>query len=136
MTLTDLILAENILSDPNGRLTLYHLITGGVQALALPGLLRRLAVATRWESPLALRCRVALYAPDGTLLADADAQIPAGPFWQLTLFNDVPLPVEGDYKLTVFAGSDMEREIALAVTVVPPAETTTNLNDTATTERK
>ena len=129
MTLTDVMLAENVLSDPNGRLTLFSLITGGVQTLALPGLLRRLAVATRWESPIPLRCRVALYAPDGTLLADADADIPTGPFWQLTLFSDVPLPVEGEYKLTVFAGSNVEREIPLTVTVAPPpAGTAANLN--------
>jgi len=115
MKLTDVVLAENALADPWGRLSLYNLITAGLTVPSVPAVLRRLAVVTRWESPTPFRQRVALFAPDGTLLADADAEVPSGPYLQLALFSDVALPVAGTYRLVVYAGGHEVRTIPLPV---------------------
>jgi len=113
--LTDVVLAENALADPQGRLSLYNLITAGLTVPSFPAVLRHLAVVTRWESPMPFRQRVALFAPDGTLLADADAEAPAGPYLQLTLFSDVALPVPGTYRLVIYAGGEEARTVPLEV---------------------
>lgn len=115
MRLTDVVLAENALADPRGRLTLYNLITAGLTVPTTPAVLRHLAVVTRWESPVPFRLRVALFAPDGTLLADADGEGPAGPYLHLTLFSDVALPVVGTYRLRVYAGGEEARTVPLEV---------------------
>ena len=115
MKLTDVVLAENALADPWGRLSLYNLITAGLTVPSFPAVLRRLAVVVRWESPMPFRQRVALFAPDGTLLADADADVPAGPYLQLALFTDVALPVAGQYRLVVYAGGEEVRTMHLNV---------------------
>ena len=115
MNLTDVMLAENALADPWGRLSLYNLITAGLTVPSVPAVLRRLAVVTRWESPMPFRQRVALFAPDGTLLADADAEVPAGPYLQLALFADVPLPVAGEYRLVIYAGGEEARTVPITV---------------------
>jgi len=115
MNAREVILAENVLSDPEGRLSFYGIITEGLRAPSFPGRLRRLAVMVRWSSPVPFRARAALYAPDGTPLADAGGEIPAGEFRWIALFRDVPLPVPGRYRLVIYAGADPAREIEIPV---------------------
>lgn len=115
MNVREVVLAENILADPEGRLSFYSLVMDGLRVPAFPARLRRLAAMVVFESPLPFRARAAIFAPDGTLLADAGGEIPAGTFRWIALFRDVPLPVPGRYRLAVYAGGEMVREIDLSV---------------------
>lgn len=111
----EVVLSENVLADPEGRLTFYNLIPDGIRAPAFPGRLRRMAMMVRWNSPIPLRARAAFYAPDGTPLADAAGEIPVGDFRWIALFRDVPLPVPGRYRLVIYAGAEPVREIEIAI---------------------
>jgi len=111
----EVVLAENVLADPEGRLSFYSLVLDRLAAPAFPGRLRRLAALVRWESPAPFRARAALFGPDGTPLAEAGGEIPAGPFAWVALFRDVPLPGPGLYRLVIYAGADPVREIPIHV---------------------
>ncbi|MDW8029266.1 MAG: hypothetical protein RMK94_12840 [Armatimonadota bacterium] len=115
MNVREVVLAENVLADPEGRLTFYSVIADGIRAPAFPGRLRRLAAMVRFQSPVPFRARAALYAPDGTPLADATGEIPGGDFRWIALFRDVPLPVPGRYRLVIYAGGTAVREVELSV---------------------
>lgn len=111
----DVIVAEDALTNPRGVLSLYGVITEPMRVKAFPARARRLAVLQRWESPIPLRARTALFAPDGALLADAGHDVPSGVYWHLVILPDVWLPSAGDYRLVVFAGGEIAREVLLGV---------------------
>lgn len=115
MNVREVVLAENVLADPEGRLTFYNLIASGIRVPAFPGRLRRMAAMIRWNSTVPFRARAALYAPDGTPLADAAGEIPAGDFRWIALFREVPLPVPGRYRLVIYAGAETVRDVEILV---------------------
>lgn len=113
---TDVVIAEDALTNPRGALSLYSVLTEPMYARAFPARVRRLAVLARWEALAPIRARVALFAPDGALLADAGHDVPplAG-YWHLVILRDLQLSAPGRYRLTFFAGGLVAREVGIMV---------------------
>jgi len=75
----EVVLAENVLADPEGRLSFYSMILDRLAAPAFPGRLRRLAALVRWESPVPFRARAALFGQTARPWPRPAGRSPRGP---------------------------------------------------------
>ncbi len=115
------VVCEDVLANPSGRLTLYNLFRD-LTADGFPATLPRLHVVTTWYNPQKddgrALIRVAILAPDGSLVGDATATISValGAYHtQVSRFRDLVLPEPGTYRVQVAQESRIVSDLPLTV---------------------
>jgi len=120
--LISVLVCEDVLANPSGRLTLYNLFHD-LTADSFPATLPRLHVVTTWYNPQEdgsqALIRVVILAPDETLVGDATATVSVGPdacyHTQVSRFRDLVLPGPGTYRVQVARESRIVSDLPLVV---------------------
>ena len=121
------VVCEDVLANPSGRLTLYNLFQD-LTADLFPAVFPRLHVVTTWYNPMPEPARAVIQAgivaPDGTAIGNAAATITVAPnayHTQISRFQGLIFPVPGDYRVQVQRGSRQVCDLPLVV-VAPEEE--------------
>lgn len=117
-------ICEDVLMNPSGRLSLYNVFQD-LTADRFPAAFPRLHVVTTWHNPspeqVQAVIQVGIVAPDGTPVGNAAATITVAPgayHTQISRFRDLVLPTPGDYRIQVQRGSRQMCDLPLVVAPV------------------
>ncbi|MEA3308132.1 MAG: hypothetical protein U9Q70_01290 [Chloroflexota bacterium] len=117
-----LLLCEDTAVAEGSRRLSYLNVFRDLAAGTFPTRVARLVAITTWEcQPTELiRARITISAPDGTVLAEAQAQFTdVHVHTYRAYFNGLVLPTPGDYPVRVYAGTTLKAELTLQLNSFP-----------------
>jgi hypothetical protein len=127
LALASVLLCEDVLMNPAGRLTLYNTYLD-LGAADFPAVVVRLHVVTTWYNPgdalAEFVVQVAIITPgdEETLVGDAAVTVQVAPgayHTQVSRFRDLVLPFPGAYRVQVRTGTEVVSDLPLIVTAAP-----------------
>ena len=130
LTLASILLCEDVLANPSGRLTLYNVFRD-LEAATFPASIVRAHVVTTWynsgDTPAKFIVRVAIITPgEGeTLVGDAAVTVQVAPGAYYTLvsrFRDLLLPLPGAYRVQVQVETEVVSDLPLILVAAPGSD--------------